>query len=615
MPERHDPARYPPLGDYALIGDCHSAALVSRSGSIDWCCMPRMDAGSLFGRLLDWDRGGSFEIALAGGGHLESRRYVDGTLVLETSLAGPGGSGTLTDCMPVTGDRGERQQAHLVRVVECTSGVLEVDALIAPRFDYGGVRPWLRRHAPQVHTAVGGDDGLVIGCDRELEPSGDHDLRASAALRAGDRMRLSLAFVRPEALDADGPPDFDPDEVDDLLDATLKWWRRWASGVEALSGPESAATKRSAIVLKALQYAPTGAIVAAPTTSLPEAPGAGRNWDYRFSWVRDSCFSVRSLAALGFDREADAFRRFIQRSAAGNAADLQVFYGIGGERRTPEVELELEGWRGARPVRVGNAASGQLQLDALGELLNLAWRWHRRGHSPDDDLWRFLLELVDSAAERWSEPDAGIWEWRGEPKHFVHSKAMCWSALDKGLALAEECMRKAPERRWRKARDEVRAAVDEDGYDTQPESFVQAFGSSELDASALLLPTIDFVEWDDERMVSTVDAVREALADERGLLSRYTADDGLEGDEGAFIACTFWLAEALARQGRLDESQEAFDRAASTSNDLGLFGEEYWSDSGETAGNFPQALTHFAHISAALALTERREALGAVSAG
>jgi GH15 family glucan-1,4-alpha-glucosidase len=604
---------YPPIGDYALVGDCRSAALVSRAGAVDWCCMPRMDAGSLFGRLLDWERGGALEIALASGRSPGGRRYLDGALVLETDLSDDAGVGVLLDCM-TAGDGAPRAHSQLLRVVECRRGSLELDVRIAPRFDYGGVRPWIRLHEPNLHSAVGGDDGLLIFCDHALEQDGRHDLVANVRLRAGERLRLSLEFVRPEELEHEQPSAYDPAELDRRLDATVDWWRAWSAESGGLPGPESAGALRSALVLKALQYEPTGAIAAAPTTSLPEAPGGSRNWDYRFSWLRDSSFSVRALAELGFESEADAFRRFVQRSSAGNADDLQVVYGIGGERRIVESELELEGWRGATPVRAGNAASGQLQLDSLGELVNLAWRWHLRGHSPDDDLWRFIVDLVDTAAARWEEPDAGIWEWRGDPLHFVHSKAMCWSALDKGLRLAEECMRKAPERRWRKARDELRAAIESKGFERKRGTFVQAFGSRELDAAVLLLPTFGFVDWDDERMVSTVDVLRDGLDDGHGLLLRYSEDDGLGGQEGAFLACSFWLAECLAHQGRIGEAQDVFDRTVATSNDLGLFGEEYWSAEEEVAGNFPQGLTHLAHIAAAVALSECRPHAAEVSA-
>ena len=402
------------------------------------------------------------------------------------------------------------------------------------------------------------------------------------------------------------PPLREPREIDGLLEQTIDWWRQWVERAK-IDGPDARGAKRSALVLKGLQNASTGAIAAAATTSLPEWIGAARNWDYRYSWIRDSAFSVRSLADIGLDREADGFRRFIQRSSAGSASDLQIMYGVGGERRLTELALEsLEGYRGSRPVRIGNLASNQLQLDAYGELVELCWRWHRRGFSPDDDYWRFLLDLVDVAAERWSEPDRGIWEIRGKPLHFVHSKVMCWMAVDRGVRLSEECMRRAPVRQWRKVAAEIKERIEAEGYDHQRGVFVQAFGRSNMDSALLLLPATGFLAYDDDRMVRTVDEVQKQLLVD-GLLLRYqTAEtpDGLSGEEGKFIACTFWLAECLARQGRGEEARERFDAATATSNDLGLFSEEFDTSNHEMLGNFPQALTHLAHVSAALAIAD-----------
>jgi GH15 family glucan-1,4-alpha-glucosidase len=347
---------------------------------------------------------------------------------------------------------------------------------------------------------------------------------------------------------------------------------------------------------------PTGAVVAAATTSLPETEGGERNWDYRYAWIRDSTFAARCLADLGHDVEADRFRRFIERSAAGHVGDLRIAYGVGGERRLIESEVDLEGYRGARPVRIGNGAAEQTQLDALGMLVDLTWRWHRRGHSPDDDHWRFVVDVVDRAAEAWKEPDRGLWEWRDEPKHFVHSKVMCWAAVDRGLRLAKECLRKAPERRWGRARDEIREAVEREGFDAERGVFVQAFGSKSADGALLLLPLVDFVAFDDPRMLATVDFVRDELS-WNGLLRRYDGDDGLPGREGAFLACSFWLAECLAYQGRHQEAREAFDAALATASELGIFSEEHDPERDEAYGNVPQALTHLSHISAALALS------------
>jgi GH15 family glucan-1,4-alpha-glucosidase len=602
--------RYPPIGDYALIGDCHSAALVSRRGSIDWCCLPRFEAGSAFARLLDHERGGHCRIAPAREDGWEfAREYLEDTLVLCTTMQGADGEARLLDFFALGDGSRPDFERHIVRIVEGMRGSVELEIRVAPRFDYGEVRPWIRRHGHRLHSAIGGNDGLVVWCEQDLDEDPDHELVGRATIGAGERLRLSLRYCPPELIDAGGVLEIEPAELDKRLEATAAWWRRWSSQL-SLEGRDGPAARRSAIVLKALTYQPTGAVMAAPTTSLPEVMGGKRNWDYRYAWVRDSSFSSRAFAELGAEAEADAFRAFVMRSAAGHAGDLQVCYGAGGERRLRESELDgLEGYRGSTPVRVGNNASGQRQLDAYGEIVNLIWRWHERGHSPDDDQWRFLVSLIDHAAEQWSEPDRGIWEWPGKPQHFVHSKVLCWSALDRGLRLAEECMRKAPTRRWKQARDEVRQAIERRGYDRRRGVFVQAFGRRELDAALLLLPTVEFVDWADERMLRTVDAIREELGAGDGLLYRYRRADGLPGREGAFLCCSFWLAECLARAGRLDEARSVFDHTVAQGNDLGLFSEEVDPRAGELLGNFPQGLTHLAHIDAAVALAGSRRGL------
>ena len=481
---------------------------------------------------------------------------------------------------------------------------MKLDVRIAPRFDYGEVRPWIRRHSDRLHSAIGGDDGLIVWFEGELVEDVDHELAGRVSVGAGGRVRLTITYRPPEQIDADPPQDPAPEAIDRALADTVRWWRRWAKSLR-LPGRDEPAARRSGLTLKALTYAPTGAIVAAPTTSLPEAIGAPRNWDYRFSWVRDSSFSSRAFAELGCEAEADAFRSFIVRSAAGHAEDLQVFYGVGGERRLEGGEIDsLEGYRGSAPVRIGNQARGQLQLDAYGEIVNLIWRWHRRGHSPSDDDWRFLVSLIDRAAEKYTEPDRGIWEWPGEPDHFVHSKVLCWATLDRGIRLADECMRRAPTRRWGEVRDELRATIERRGYDRKRGVFVQAYGRKDLDAALLLLPTVEFVEWGDERMLRTVAAIREELDAGDGLLYRYRRDDGLDGREGAFLCCSFWLVECLARSGDLEGARAVFDAANGHANDLGLMSEEVDPASGELLGNFPQALTHLAQIDAAVALQE-----------
>jgi GH15 family glucan-1,4-alpha-glucosidase len=594
--------RYPPIADYALIGDCHSAALVSRHGSIDWCCLPRFDSGSCFGRMLDWESGGHFAIRPTAEVEGLHRAYVDDTLVLATTFRTKGAEARLLDCFTMRPGGADDPNRQLLRVIEGVRGVVELRVEIEPRFDYGELRPWLRRDGPQRWSVMGGDEALAIVGDVDLEPTDDYALAATVTARAGERVRISTSFAAPEAIDAEPLEAPGPEELDRRLEDTLRWWRRWAGRCTA-EGPDAGAVVRSATVVKALTHAPTGAFVAAPTTSLPESPGGARNWDYRYSWIRDSTLSVRALSELGYEAEADGFRRFVARSSAGHAEELQIVYGVGGERRLVEQELDgLEGYGGAQPVRVGNGAAGQFQLDAPGAILNQTWRWCQRGHTPEDDHWRFLAELVDVVTEQWEEPDAGIWEWRGEPRHFVHSKAQCWSAVDRGLKIADACARRAPVRRWQSARKRIREAIEDQGYDGRRETFVQAFGSQELDAALLLLPVTGFLEWDEPRMLSTTDAVRQELAED-GLLRRYP-DDDLPGREGAFLACSFWLAECLARQGRQEQAREVYDLTAATANDLGLFSEEYDVKAGEMLGNFPQGLTHLSHIAAAVALSQ-----------
>ncbi|HUA03714.1 MAG TPA: glycoside hydrolase family 15 protein [Solirubrobacteraceae bacterium] len=599
-----DAGAYPSIGDYALIGDCHSGALVSRDGSIDWCCLPRFDSGSAFGRLLDRQRGGHCSIVPTAQGPWDyERSYLDDTLVLETTVLGTGGEAKLIDCFLAGGDGEDATDSRrILRVIEGVRGSVEVEVRIAPRFDYGQVRPWIRRHGHRLHSTIGGNDALLVWCEQELSEDPAHELVGRFAVGPGDRVRLALTYCRPERVDAAPPTEPDAETLDSELDRTVDWWREWASSLRLGTRDEPAA-RHSGIVLKALTYAPTGAIAAAPTTSLPEALGGPRNWDYRYAWVRDSSFSSRALAELGAVEEADAFRAFIMRSAAGHAGDLQIVYGVAGERRLRGDMVEgLEGYRQSAPVRVGNDAAEQIQLDAYGELVNLTWRWHRRGHSPSDDDWRFLVSLIDHAAGRCDEPDCGIWEWPGEPDHFVHSKVLCWSALDRGIRLADECLRRAPTRRWKQVRDELREAIEERGYDSKRGVYVQAFDRTDMDAALLLLPTVEYVAWDDERMVRTVAAIREELDAGDGLIYRYRRDDGMEGEEGAFLCCSFWLAECLARAGDLGEARMIFDKAVARSNDLGLFSEEIDPGTGELLGNFPQGLTHLAHIDAAAAL-------------
>ena len=562
--------------------------------------MPRVDSPSCFGRLLGWDKGGYCQI-VPSLPYKTSRRYLRQTLVLETVFRTDDGEARLVDCLPMR--EGGRSHPHLqiLRVVEGLRGGIEFILDLVPRFDYGAVRPWIRR-CKNSFVAIGGSSGLLISGSFHLDMKHRHAVIGTCRVEKGERAYLSILFERPEELDGEFVEPPPPDELGKRLEETIAWWRSWSSNGKA-SGPYARQIMRSAVVLKGLTNAPTGAIAAAPTTSLPESPGGSRNWDYRFSWIRDSSFAVRALAELGFVKEADGFRRFVERSAAGSADDLQVFFGVGGERRLFEHRIaELDGYRGAGPVRIGNAAETQTQLDVYGELLDLAWRWHQLEHSPDDDYLEFIVELVNEARRLWRNPDRGIWELRGEPRHFVHSKVMCWTALDRGIGLAEELGCKAPVSDWKRERGEIRRSIEDKGYDAGRGVFIQAFDHPQMDAALLLLPVSGFVSYTDERMVRTTDAIRKNLLED-GLLRRYpTGDDGLEGKEGTFLACTFWLAECLARQGRLEEARSVFKRALSTGNDLGLFSEEYSVDDDEMLGNFPQGLTHLSLITAALAL-------------
>jgi GH15 family glucan-1,4-alpha-glucosidase len=594
---------YLPISDYGYISDCHSCALVSRDGSIDWACLPRFDSGSCFARILDWGKGGFCRISPEQP-YKSSRRYIDSTLVLETTFENDQGKVRLTDCFTMKEGGEHSPHRQILRTVEGLRGSMTLKFECAPRFEYGAVKPWIRKYGGDQYIALGGNSGLLVSGNFCLGMKHRHNLEGKCNINKGERVYLSILHRPPEMLDEGIVEVPSISELGQRLDETVDWWRAWSSQA-GFESPYSDLAVRSALVLKGLCNAPTGAIAAAATTSLPETPGGSRNWDYRYAWVRDSCFAVKSLAEIGFEKEADGFRRFVERSAAGSADELQILFGIGGERRFTEQDLtELEGYRGAKPVRIGNAAEKQVQLDVYGELLNLAWLWYSRGHSPDADYWEFLTGTVETVAEIWRKPDRGIWEMRGKPRHFVHSKVMCWAALNYGIEIAQRLEWHAPADRWKKARDDVRMAVEKEGYDDKRGIFVQAFDRHEPDAALLLIPTVGFVDYTDERMVRTTNAIQEQL-DRDGLLRRYPeGNDELSGREGVFLACSFWLVNCLARQGRLEEAHKVFRRAAGTANELGLFSEEYDVERQEMLGNFPQGLTHLSLITATIALSE-----------
>ncbi len=596
--------RYPPLGEHALLADCHSAALVTREGRIDWYCPGRFDAPSVFGRILDADRGGHWSVTPVDG-HATGRRYVGDSLVLETTFETATGRGRLLDALAMRPGGGRDPRHQLLRVVHCDDGEVAVDVVIEPRFDYGALVPWIEGDHPDgAVTAVGGDTALVI--------SGAHDLHTDEeagritgriALRAGERHGLAAQWQQPHRMVARQCPQ--PD-IAGRLDETEAWWHRWSAATVA-EGPYADLVRRSAVVLKGLTCAPTGAIVAAPTASLPEHVGGERNWDYRYCWIRDATLTLAAMSLVGHDEVARGFRDFLMRSAAGRAEDLQVLYGVYGSRFTPEVVLpELEGWRGSRPVRIGNGAADQEQHDAYGHVLDAALLWRDIHERPTEAEWRFLRLLVERAAEVWTQPDAGIWEVRSAPQHFTASKVMLWVALDRGIRLAETLDLDADRLpRWRQVRDAIRERVESRSV-SPAGHFRQHEATDEVDAALLQLALVGFVEADDPRMVATVERIRADLGVD-GFLRRYRTErtaDGLEGEEGVFLLCSFWLVDVLAMQGRGDEARELFERLVAAGNDLGLFAEEYDPATGELLGNFPQAFTHLALIEAARSVSE-----------
>jgi GH15 family glucan-1,4-alpha-glucosidase len=606
---QEEPERYPSIGDYAFISDCHSSALISSSGSIDWCCMPRFDAESCFGRVLDWEKGGFCQIYPDVKDPTIHREYVPDTMVLQTTYTSGDSSVKVVDFLAMREGGKHEPRNELVRIIYGLRGSLLLNVVVAPRFTYGFTRPWIRCEGERLHSAIGSSEALVIYCDRQLNIAEDHDLTCAIDVKEGDCLTLSITYIDPAVLDREPRTPYDRSILIEHLDQTVEWWKNWTSQIK-VEGEHRQAIVRSALVLKSLTYAPTGAIIAAPTTSLPAAIGGARNWDYRYSWIRDLTWSLSALGAIGCCWEADKFRQFIMRSAAGCARELQIIYGIGGERRLTESELDhLEGFRKSAPVRIGNDTYRGFHADVYGELVSVIWDWHQRGTSPDESYWRFLISLVNIAIENSSKPDRGLWEIRGEPLHFVYSKVMCWSAIDRGIKLAQACHREDLIAGWQIARDRLRSEIEEHGFDQTRGCYRQAYGSDALDGALLLLPRTGFIDWSDQKMIGTTNAVVEELADGNGLVRPYDlemTDDGLrEHPVSAFLACSFWLIECLARQGHKEEANELFKNVSTRANELGLFSEDFDPQSGELLGNFPQGLSHFAHISAAVALSSQ----------
>ena len=582
------------IEDYALIGDTETGALVSRHGSIDWLCLPRFDSGACFAALLGNRENGRWRIAPAGDFRV-TRRYIPDTLVLETTFQTSDGSVRLVDSMPVRGNAPD-----VVRVVEGVSGAVTMEVDLVVRFDYGRSVPWVRR-VDGALSLVAGPDALELYSTVPLHGEG-LSTKGSFTLRPGDRASFVLTW-HPSSLPPPAPVD-----PDGAIDETVNWWRSWSQRCTR-GGPWRDEVVRSLITLKALTYRPTGGIVAAPTTSLPETIGGARNWDYRFCWLRDATFTLQVLLGAGYRDEAVAWRDWLLRAVAGDPSQIQIMYGVAGERRLPELELDwLSGYEGSRPVRIGNGAAGQRQLDVYGEVMDASHQARLAGIPPSEESWAMQQALVDWLESGWREPDYGLWEVRGEPRHFTHSKVLSWVAFDRAVRAVEQFGQDGPVNRWRTCRDEIHREVCERGWDGERFTFTQSYGSQELDASLLMIPMVGFLPPQDERVRGTVTAIRRELTVD-GFVERYpTSDgvsvDGLTGREGAFLLCTFWLADALALMGEVEEATALFERLVGLTNDVGLLAEEYDPHEKRMLGNFPQAFSHVGLVNTALNLTE-----------
>ncbi|MEV0125452.1 glycoside hydrolase family 15 protein [Streptomyces sp. NPDC050703] len=584
-----------PIEDLALIGDHQTAALVGSDGSLDWLCLPRFDSAACFAALLGDEENGHWRIAPKDAGSCTRRAYRPDSLVLDSEWDTDDGSVRVTDFMP------QRDRApDVVRVVEGLRGSVTVRSTLRLRFDYGSVVPWMRQ-VDGHRVAVAGPDSVWLRSEPAVRTWGHaYGTHSEFTVEEGEKVAFILTW---HPSHEPRPPLVDPYEA---LEHSLADWRAWADRCH-YEGPHRDTVVRSLITLKALTYAPTGGIVAAPTTSLPEEIGGVRNWDYRYCWLRDSTLTLNALVAAGYLEEAEAWRDWLLRAVAGNADDLQIVYGLAGERRLPEYEVDwLPGYEGSRPVHVGNQAVDQLQLDVYGEVADSLFLARKAGLHSRPHAWNLQLSLLEFLREKWREPDKGLWEMRGPDRHFVHSKVMAWVAADRAVRTLEE----QPDLRgdvecWRKLRDEIHHEVCERGYDAERNTFTQYYGSAELDASLLLIPRTGFLPPDDPRVIGTVDAVRAEL-DHHGLMLRYTAAgntvDGLPGEEGTFLVCSFWLADALHLTGRTEEARALFERLVGLCNDVGLLAEEYDPVSGRQLGNFPQAFSHIGLVNTALAL-------------
>ncbi|MFF2778819.1 glycoside hydrolase family 15 protein [Streptomyces sp. NPDC058052] len=589
------------IEDYALIGDMQTAALVCRDGSVDWLCLPRFDSHAVFAGLLGTEEHGFWRVGPAGPADAEPapadrRRYRGDSLILESEWDTPRGTVRVTDFMP------PRDGApQLIRIVEGVSGRVPMRSALRMRFSYGRIVPWVHKVGDRT-VAVAGPDSVWF--DTEAETHGeDLTTYSEFTVAPGDRIAFTLSW-QPSHKEPPALPD-----PEGSLEATAGFWREWVEHC-TYHGPYREAVVRSLITLKALTYAPTGGIVAAPTTSLPEEIGGVRNWDYRYTWLRDAAITLSSMLRTGYREEARAWRDWLLRAVAGDPENLQIMYGIAGERELGEAELDwLPGYENSGPVRVGNGAANQLQLDVYGEVTEALHLAHMTGLSRNDYASLLQIRLIVYLEKNWNQPDEGIWEVRGPRRHFTHSKVMAWVAVDRTIKLIESGDAEGPLERWRELRDEIHRDVCEKGYDKERNTFTQSYGSKELDASLLLIPQMGFLPPDDKRVIGTIEAIQRELSTEDGFVLRYpTAGeeagvDGLEGDEGAFLACSFWLADDLAMIGRVDEARTLFEKLLALRNDLGLLAEEWDPRLQRQVGNFPQAFSHVPLIDTALRLT------------
>ncbi|MFJ8751321.1 glycoside hydrolase family 15 protein [Streptomyces sp. NPDC102441] len=589
------------IEDYALIGDMQTAALVCRDGTADWLCLPRFDSHAIFAGLLGTEENGFWRLGPARPEGAEPpaadrRRYRGDSLVLESEWDTPRGTVRVTDFMP------PRDGApQLIRIVEGVSGRVPMRSELRMRFSYGRVTPWVHKVGDRT-VAVAGPDSVWLDTDAETYGR-NLTTYSDFTVAPGDRIAFTISW-QPSHHEPPSVP-----EPESSLEATENFWREWVEQC-TYHGPYREAVVRSLITLKALTYAPTGGIVAAPTTSLPEDIGGSRNWDYRYTWLRDAAITLSSLLRTGYREEARAWREWLLRAVAGDPENLQIMYGIAGERELGEAELDwLPGYENSGPVRVGNGAANQLQLDVYGEVTEALHLAHMTGLTRNDYAMGLQLKLISYLEKHWDEPDEGIWEVRGPRRHFVHSKVMAWVAVDRTIKLIESGDVEGPLERWLQLRDDIHRDVCERGYDPERNTFTQSYGSQELDASLLLIPQMGFLPPDDKRVIGTIEAIQRELSTEDGFVLRYPTEgddagvDGLEGDEGAFLACSFWLADDLAMIGRVDEARRLFEKLLSLRNDLGLLAEEWDSGLQRQVGNFPQAFSHVPLIDTALRLT------------